>query len=486
MPKVTVLLTSYNHADYLERSINSVLNQTYKDFELIIIDDCSTDDSWNIINKYKDKRIKKIRNKQNKGSILTEKLVNSFNGTYFAVAHCDDMWEPSKLEKQINFLEKNKKYAACFTWVSLIDENDNKISSDNYLDFNVTNKNRFEWLNYFFYNGNCLCHPSVMIRTDIQKSEKLYANGMASLPDFYRWVKLCLKHEIYVYPEELSYFRIRKAGMNTSGYNFNNITRISFEICNILELYKNLSKEDFIKVFPQSKKYKKGKYFNLLYSLGRICIDEIGSNNYRFFGLNCIYDVLKDVEELSNIKKIYNYTLKEFALETGSIDVFNVLNEKNINSSSIYFSADKNYIEENKISKKYLVKNNNHFDILYDNLNLKDANLRFDPDEGKFQKYSDVVIYVNGNKVNYNTNGKIINNDEIEFYNLDPQFEFYYKGVINNIYITGKCQVLNNSYALAAFQNDIKNQIEKKLINNMKSKRLTFKIKRIIRKIFKK
>ncbi len=126
MSKVSILLSSYNHANYLKKSIDSILNQTYNDFELIIVDDCSSDDSWKIIKSYKDKRIRKIRHKENKGSILTIELVESFNGEYFAVAHCDDYWEKTKLEKQVKFLEEHHEIAACFTYVKLVDENDSE------------------------------------------------------------------------------------------------------------------------------------------------------------------------------------------------------------------------------------------------------------------------------------------------------------------------------------------------------------------------
>ena len=67
MAKVTILMTSYNHQDYIRESIESVLNQTFRDFELIIVDDCSMDDSFEVINTFKDKRIKAIRNDRNMG-----------------------------------------------------------------------------------------------------------------------------------------------------------------------------------------------------------------------------------------------------------------------------------------------------------------------------------------------------------------------------------------------------------------------------------
>ena len=97
MPKVSVILTSFNHEKYLKESIDSVLNQTFKDFELFIIDDGSSDNSWDIIKSYNDKRIIKIKHEKNLGQNLTMELIKQFKGEYFAVAHCDDRWEKEKL-----------------------------------------------------------------------------------------------------------------------------------------------------------------------------------------------------------------------------------------------------------------------------------------------------------------------------------------------------------------------------------------------------
>ena len=92
MPKISILLTSYNHEKYLRKSIDSILNQTFKDFELIIVDDCSTDNSYGIIESYNDERIIKVRHDVNIGYCMTKELVSSFKSEYFAIAHSDDVW----------------------------------------------------------------------------------------------------------------------------------------------------------------------------------------------------------------------------------------------------------------------------------------------------------------------------------------------------------------------------------------------------------
>ena len=105
MPTVSVILTSYNHEKYLQESIDSVLMQTFEDFELIVVDDCSSDNSWSIIESYKDDRLVKIRNSENKLFYVNNIIKNVTRGQYIALHHSDDVWEPNKLAEQVAFLE---------------------------------------------------------------------------------------------------------------------------------------------------------------------------------------------------------------------------------------------------------------------------------------------------------------------------------------------------------------------------------------------
>ncbi|MBO4779210.1 MAG: glycosyltransferase family 2 protein, partial [Selenomonadaceae bacterium] len=156
-PTVSIILTSYNHAAYIAAAINSALNQTFADFELLIVDDGSTDNSRDIIKTFCDRRIKTFLYELNRGpadSIF--EAMQSARGKYIAVHHSDDLWAADKLERQVKFLETNPNYAACFTWVEFIDERGNTYTPaehDFYRKiFEQPNRSRAEWLNYFFHN----------------------------------------------------------------------------------------------------------------------------------------------------------------------------------------------------------------------------------------------------------------------------------------------------------------------------------------------
>src|SRR5215208_896570 len=123
-PKVSVILTCYNSEKYLREAIESALNQSFKDFELIIWYDESTDNSWNIIAEYVDERIRVFRHKGNQFVAHFQKAISeAARGQYLAIHHSDDVWETDKLEKQVAFLDAHPEIGAVFTKVLIIGEN---------------------------------------------------------------------------------------------------------------------------------------------------------------------------------------------------------------------------------------------------------------------------------------------------------------------------------------------------------------------------
>ena len=101
-------MPAYNSGRFIEQSIRSVLSQTYTDWELLVIDDCSTDDTTSIVASFKDKRIHYQRNEYNMGAALSRnKAIQAAKGKYIAFLDADDKWLPTKLEKQVGFMQKN-------------------------------------------------------------------------------------------------------------------------------------------------------------------------------------------------------------------------------------------------------------------------------------------------------------------------------------------------------------------------------------------
>jgi len=116
-PLISVCIPVYNREKFVRGAILSVLNQTYKNFEIIVIDDGSTDSSFKIIQKFQDPRISIFENGENKGIVYSRnRCLKESSGEFIAMLDSDDTWMPDKLEKQIRFLKSNPDYGICGTW----------------------------------------------------------------------------------------------------------------------------------------------------------------------------------------------------------------------------------------------------------------------------------------------------------------------------------------------------------------------------------
>jgi len=331
-PKLSIILTSYNHEKYLKETIDSVLNQKFADFELIIWDDASIDQSWDIIQSYFDPRIKAFRNLENQMPPLgvNRAIQEIAQGKYIAIHSSDDIWEPEKLEKQVAFLEENPQIGAVFSWAQIIGEDgeslDDKTHPYNHI-FNQPNRSRHEWLNFFFYHGNALCHPSLLIRKICYQDCGAYRYGFAQLPDFDMWVRLCLKYDIHVLPEKLVRFRVRAGELNVSGNRADGRIRQQFEYLQIYENYLELKiPEDIIKVFPNAQKYIKPNGFDGRFALAMVFLEANKFNTTNLFALQLLFQALNEPERAKKINDLYGFDAKNFIELSAKYDVFSIEN----------------------------------------------------------------------------------------------------------------------------------------------------------------
>ncbi|WP_337098170.1 glycosyltransferase family 2 protein [Paenibacillus sp. YIM B09110] len=437
MPKVSVVLTSYNHEKYIGRSIESVLKQTYTDYELIIVDDCSTDNSLQIIESYDDERIVTIRNERN---IRHEGFYNAIKrakGKYLAVHHSDDVWEREKLEKQVAFLDENEKCAAVFTLVTIIDENEEPYKDTNhyyYKIFDQRNRTRFEWLNRFFYYGNCLCHPSALIRKEYYEECELFDYGYAQTPDFLKWIKVCLKYDIHILQEKLVKFRVFNNESNTSGFRPVVIIRGQFEYFNILKRFLTIqTPADFIEIFPQAREYYINNEMVIEYALAMVCLEQHTQDIHKLFGLNLLLELVNDKEKALKIKVLYNFTYMDLIKESGRHDIFKCISEDLKLNTYLYLNFSNGYTEEYKISE-FIVSQTmfSDYSVLFDIKSFKEEksidkqviNLRFDPIEGQASRCKILHVETDGNYQGISYKNATSEHDGYDlFLTTDPIYE---------------------------------------------------------------
>ena len=178
----------YNGEKYLRESIDSILNQTLTDFEFLIIDDGSTDNSIEIINSYQDPRINLVKNYKNEGLVYSlNRGLSLAKGEYIARMDSDDISLSERLVKQVNFLDSNPEIAVVGTWVKVINETDEPQITWQY----PLKPLEIQW-NLYFYCP--LAHPSVMFRKNTILDYDGYSQEMADAEDYDLWLRLVKKN----------------------------------------------------------------------------------------------------------------------------------------------------------------------------------------------------------------------------------------------------------------------------------------------------
>lgn len=185
MPKISVIMSTYNGKKFIRRSVNSLLNQTYRDFEIIICDDGSTDGTLEILNQYDElhSNIKVIQNEQNLGLPGSlNRCIQIAKGEYLARMDDDDVSYPKRFEKEVEFLENNPEYTVVGTSRYFFDEEGIWGESINHGERTMID----------IFTGNIFAHPTVMMRKDDVTSVGGYSEEkwIGRAEDYDLWCKL--------------------------------------------------------------------------------------------------------------------------------------------------------------------------------------------------------------------------------------------------------------------------------------------------------
>lgn len=202
-PLVSVIIPCYNSEKYVEQAVRSIMNQTYKNLEILITDDCSADSSFVILQRLaeEDSRIKLFKNEQNQKIVRTlNALIECANGKYIARMDADDISLPKRIEKQVAFMEENPDIAICGTNAWHIDEN-NIVTGQSFLAIDNDD------IQIFKLYANPFYHPSVLIRSQILKNYN-YNEAYLHAEDFALWKLLLETYKGYNLPDKLICYRI--------------------------------------------------------------------------------------------------------------------------------------------------------------------------------------------------------------------------------------------------------------------------------------
>lgn len=242
-PLVSVIIPCYNAEKYVEQAVCSIMNQTYKNLEILIIDDCSTDHSFEILQRLasEDYRITLVKNDKNLKIVKTlNKLVCKARGKYIARMDADDISALNRLEKQVDFMENNPEYGICGTKAWRIDSQNMIIGRSLLPQGNEEIQIASKFFCIFY-------HPSVIIRSEIFK-QNLYNENYLYAEDLELWQRLLQITKAYNLNDNLLFYRLLKTSASNNSTSGSIQKLRTNELCaeSNFNLLKNINNKTFV------------------------------------------------------------------------------------------------------------------------------------------------------------------------------------------------------------------------------------------------
>lgn len=333
---VSVVIPCYNHEAYIASTIDSVLSQTYQNIELIVGDDCSTDDTRSILRQIKDPRVKCVFYPENKGVISSlNGLLRQARGEYICMLGSDDFFYPEKLERQLEAFRNNPSLGAVFTGVQTVDEDNVPYDEHAVISvlFQEKNRTQAQWIRHFFETGNHLCHSSVMIPGRVREEIGWFQYAYRQLHDFDYWLRLLCRYPIELIPEKLTaYRRAREDNTSVSATGTANEMRVLNEYAMLFsQLFESIPQPLFEEAFsdliqnpiPLNDALFEAERFRILQTLSFADVDIHGSA-VLFFLNNILPHMNEDVDST-----FARELIQQFYEQTGMQSVGENVREQN-------------------------------------------------------------------------------------------------------------------------------------------------------------
>ncbi len=329
MKKVSIIVPSFNKEQFVVETLNSVLNQSYKHIELIVVDDGSTDNSLERIKSIQDGRIRLFQNDHNLGIPETlNKGLQEATGEYVCFCGCDDLFENEKIELQVKYLEQNPSTLAVLSQAQLIDNVGNDSFSKGRPDlenFNsIKNKDRHQWLRSFFVYDNTLCASSIMCQRIALEEFGGFDTRLTLLQDLDLYVYLCSRGNIYVYPERLVKYRLSPG--NVSSLTVGNVLAHMHEKVLVLQRYTQLGNVELTQAFPELNPalLEESTFYDRIYSIALFAY-QLGTNVHQLFAIRILTDNLINQDFSNYVREKFNFTSTRLHKMLSTAGIFNMM-----------------------------------------------------------------------------------------------------------------------------------------------------------------
>lgn len=350
-PTVSVIMATYNHAPYVTQAIESVLQQQGIALEFLIADDGSTDQTRETVALIQDSRIQFFPNTINRGACnVTNDLIQRASGEFIALINSDDYWvDQNKLAYQVEVMRARPNIGACFGRARFIDKNDTPIDKKSLAfgeTFDQSNRTQGEWLRRFFDLGNCICHPTMLIRSSCYQALGLYNNRLRQLPDLEMWIRLVKRYDIFISDRELINFRVLPGENASSQTAANSIRTINEHYLIAKNFWVNVTRKHLIEGFQNvllvkdlpTQEHVDIEKIRLLFSdnqwLGR---------PYKMIGLLKAYELLSSPAHQRLMSDTYKMDDRWFQHQMSQVDILRpkIIEELKERTLGIRYTASK-------------------------------------------------------------------------------------------------------------------------------------------------
>lgn len=238
-PRVTVLMPVYNGGEYLREAIESILGQTFRDFDFLIIDDGSTDRSAEVIGAYQDTRIRSVHNETNLGLIATlNKGLDLAEGEFVCRMDQDDISLPERLTRQVAFMENRPEVAVCGSWFRKFGAGSSKV---------VRWRTDPDGIRCGLLFDSMVGHPTVMLRRDfLRKYDLRYDPAYMNAEDFALWVKVAEHADLANLGEVLLNYRVHPAQITQSASAGQRETAGTIRLAQLLKMEIDPSPAEYV------------------------------------------------------------------------------------------------------------------------------------------------------------------------------------------------------------------------------------------------
>lgn len=381
-PLVSVSMLTYNHEKYIAEAIRSVLGQSFGDFELVIVDDGSTDATPRIIASFDDPRIVSIRQPNQGPSAAANRAYRACRGHYIALMSGDDVCHPDRLERQVSEYRRGGT-RLLFSAVDLIDDDGRPLPHATTLHslFNGRAPSRAQIYHRFFHHGNFINAITGFTETELLRTQGLCDPCLLQLQDFDQWIRLLKSYDICFLPQSTLRYRIRANGQNLSAASESQLARHTTELYFIMqrffdgvrpEFFREAFRDEFLK--PQCE-----------HSLALRCEQAFLLTRSRFavhqlVGIEKVRELLEDPEAAAVLRTDYQFDAPAFSRLLGESAIFNSATRS---ISTLYLDRQGDFTEEDacRVSVNLLQQ---QFDITFDLEGMPSVRkLRWDPFEGR-------------------------------------------------------------------------------------------------------